>query len=91
MSAQWRALFKKLLYAHDLEIKFQDIVGFVGAFSENGLSEREEIEYKGWRSDNASNLGSFSEKVVKEIVAMANTNGGLIFIMPPGIHLTSVR
>jgi hypothetical protein len=78
--ANWRALFKKLLYAPVTEIKFQDIKEFVGVFSESGLPEREEVEYKGWRSDNASNLGSFSEKVVKEIVATANTNGGLIFI-----------
>lgn len=80
MFAKWRILFKKLLYASALEINFQDIWEFVGAFSESGLPECEEIEYKGWRPDNASNLGGFSEKVVKEIVAMANTNGGLIFI-----------
>ncbi|QGP93775.1 Putative DNA-binding domain protein [Neomoorella glycerini] len=62
-------LFVKLLYYPEQEITIEDVKQFC-----LGSSENDRVEYKRWHD-------KFDvEKLVQRIVAMANTDGGLIFI-----------
>lgn len=62
-------LFFKLLYSPEQEISIKDVKQFC-----LGSSENDRLEYKRW--DDKLKV----EKVIKEIIAMANTDGGLIII-----------
>lgn len=77
---RWRQLFAKLLYAPLDTINFQIIEEFCHnpAIQNSSQPESNLVEYKGWTSSVI--FKSFTEKIVKEIVSFANTDGGLIFI-----------
>lgn len=76
----WRQQFAKLLYAPARDITFRDVEEFCRnpAVPDSSQPESNLVEYKGWSPGAA--LESLAEKLVKEIVAFANTEGGLILV-----------
>lgn len=76
----WRQRFAKLLYAPAGDITFRDVEEFCRnpAVSDSSQPESTLVEYKGWGP--RATPENVAEKLVKEIVAFANTDGGLIFL-----------